>query len=95
MPTFSADDARLAGMHGYEPAKEPLEGRLRTAEQQNKAMGVGAYKSPAGDYPPPAETSVRKSDVVTLREHLERIEAKVDRIILAMKAQGLGMWGTG
>ena len=63
MPTFSADDARLAGMHGYEPAKEPLEGRLRTAEQQNKAMGVGAYKSPAGDYPPPAETSVRKSDV--------------------------------
>lgn len=46
-PTFSEDDARLAAMHGYEPATKAdvarIEDRLERIEKALKAGAVGNW----------------------------------------------------
>ena len=99
MSEFTEADARLGAMHGYDVARE----RARPEEQQQRAGAQ--YETAAGrnaqvtgsvvltpGLPRAAPTSVRKSDVVEIQQHLERLEAKVDALIVALRSGAVGKW---
>ncbi|HJQ66977.1 MAG TPA: hypothetical protein VJ816_11390 [Gemmatimonadales bacterium] len=60
--------------------------RVRHETRAAAAYGV------VGTTQTPSQTSIRKSDIVGFREHLERIEGKLDALILALKAGAIGRW---
>jgi hypothetical protein len=83
---FVEDDARLAGMHGYD-------GNVRCDGSGPHPHDLVKGVTDGGRMVyPPAPTSVRKSDVVEMQKHLERLEAKLDALIVALKAGAIGRW---
>jgi len=99
MTPFEEADARVGGMHGYEARERamPEGAQTRTvapyetaAARNAQITGAALVTTYVGD--PPASTSVRKSDVVEIQKHLERLEAKLDALVVALRAGAVGKW---